>query len=194
MLLADDLDELLPLMAAPQDCAVLRDAASIAAALEQLLWHGSRILFVDPFFDPFKAEYKSTLKECLARIAALNSGATCEIHYRYHDKKPDNAVLEREAKRLFSGLIPAGMSVTIYCWREKEGGADFHARYLLTEKGRIGIDAGFSADGAHQTTDMHLMSYELSQQRMSAFTPGATDYDLIGPTTRVFDDGRVEHA
>ena len=48
------------------------------------------------------------------------------------------------------------MKVTIFCWREKTGGANFHARYLLTDKGGIGIDAGFSAEGGHQTTDMHL--------------------------------------
>jgi hypothetical protein len=39
------------------------------------------------------------------------------------------------------------MTVTIYRWREKNGGADFHARYLLTDKGGIRVDAGFSAEG-----------------------------------------------
>ena len=34
------------------------------------------------------------------------------------------------------------------------GGEDFHSRYLLTDKGGIRIDAGFSAEGDHQTTDM----------------------------------------
>ncbi|CAG1005825.1 hypothetical protein RHIZO_03207 [Rhizobiaceae bacterium] len=191
VLLADELNELLPLMTAPQDSAVARDASSIATALQQLLWHGSRILFVDPFFDPYNAAYKSTLRECLARVLAMNATATCEIHYRYHRDKPDNNDLEREAARLFAGIIPAGMSVAIYCWREKAGGAEFHARYLLTDKGGIGIDAGFSADGAHQTTDMHLMSYDLSQQRLASFARTATDYDLVAPIITVCANGRV---
>ena len=53
------------------------------------------------------------------------------------------------------------MTVTIYRWRQKPGGADFHARYLLTDRGGIRVDAGFSAEGASQTTDMTLMDFAL---------------------------------
>ena len=84
------------------------------------------------------------------------------------------------------------MKVTIFCWREKVGGADFHARYLLTDKGGIGIDGGFSAEGGHQTTDMHLMTFELSQERLKQFSPDATDYELVEPVIRVDGDGRAE--
>ncbi len=191
VLLADELDELLPLMLAPQDRAIRRDATAIASALRELLRHGSRILFIDPFYDPYRADYKSTLRECLLLVKAHNAAAICEIHYRHHPNKPGNAEIEREAANLFRGVIPEGVSVGIFCWSEKEGGADFHARYLLTEKGGIGIDAGFSADGGHQTTDMHLMSFDLSQQRLASFARAATHYDLISPVITVFADGTV---
>jgi hypothetical protein len=85
------------------------------------------------------------------------------------------------------------MAVRIYCWREKDGGADFHARCLLTEKGGIGIDAGFSAEGNHQTTDMHLMSFERSQQRMQTFSRDAQDYELVEPVLQISSDGDVRH-
>jgi hypothetical protein len=182
------------LMAVPHDRAVARDAASIAGALKELLRFGSNILFIDPFFDPYSPRYKSTLRECLRIVKALNSGAVCEIHYRYHNDKPSPTDLEREAANLFRGVIPADMTVTIYCWKEKNGGADFHARYLLTEKGGIGIDAGFSAEGDHQTTDMHLMSFELSQEKIRSFARAATDYELVEPVLRIASDGHVEHA
>jgi hypothetical protein len=178
----------------PASPPAARDAASIAGALKELLRFGSHILFVDPFFDPYSPRYKSTFRECLGIVKALNCGAICEIHYRYHDDKPSQADLEREAANLFRGVIPADMTVTIYCWREKDGGADFHARYLLTERGGIGIDAGFSAEGNHQTTDMHLMSFELSQQKIRAFARAATDYELVEPVLRIASDGHVEHA
>src|SRR5262249_20179398 len=189
----DDLDELHPLMAVPHDRAVARDAASIAGALKELLRFGSHILFVDPFFDPYSPRYKSTFRECLAIVKAFNCRAICEIHYRYHDDKPSPTDLEREAVSLFRGVIPTDMTITIYCWREKNNGADFHARYLLTEKGGIGIDAGFSAEGNHQTTDMHLMSFELSQEKIRAFARAATDYELVEPVLRIASDGHVEH-
>ena len=130
--------------------------------------------------------------ECFRIIKSLNSDAICEIHYRYHKDKPANDKLEREAANLFSGVIPDGLKVTIFCWQEKVDGEDFHARYLLTERGGIAIDAGFSAEGDHQTTDMHLMSYDLSQQKLNAFARGATHYDLVEPVIKVAADGQVE--
>ncbi len=186
-----DVDEHQPLMAVVQDHAVAREAESIAAALGGFLRVSARILFIDPFFDPYNARYKTTLRACLAIIKAYNPNAACEIHYRYHKDKPANAELEREAKRLFNGVIPDGLAVLIYCWREKIGGADFHARYLLTDRGGVGIDAGFSAEGGHQTTDMHLMSVKLSQTRLTAFAKDATDFELVEPVLEIRSDGTV---
>jgi hypothetical protein len=93
---------------------------------------------------------------------------------------------------LFKGVIPAGMKVAIFCWRERSGGEDFHARYLLTERGGIAVDAGFSAEGNHQVTDMHLMSYDLSQEKLKLFARGAAFYELVEPIIRVAGDGKVE--
>jgi len=179
-------------MNVPHDCAVRRDAASLSAAMKEMLRSSSHILFVDPFYDPFNARYKSTFRECLGVVEFTEPDAACEIHYRYHDRKPGNDELEREAAHLFPGVVPEGMKVTIFCWRQKDGGQDFHARYLLTERGGIAVDAGFSAEGNHQTTDMHLMSYELSQEKLKTFARGATYYDLVEPIVRVARGGRVK--
>jgi len=192
VLLADDIDEMHPLMNVPHDDAVPRDATSISAAMKEMLRFGSRILFVDPFFDPFNGRYKLTLRECLTIVSTLNPDAVCEIHYRDSDKTPTPDAIKRAASTLFPGVIPRGLKVSIFCWREKNGGADFHARYLLTDKGGIAIDAGFSAEGEHQTTDLHLMTFELSQKKLEAFTRDATDYELVEPVIRVNGDGQVE--
>ena len=157
-----------------------------------LLRFGSNILFVDPFFDPYSARYKSTLRECLSIVKAFNPGASCEIHYRYHDNKPSQEEIQREAANLFKGVIPVDMKINVYCWREKNGGADFHDRFLLTEKGGISSGSGFSADGAHQVTNMHLMSFELTQRTLKTFARSATDYELVGPVVRIAGDGSVE--
>jgi hypothetical protein len=188
-----DLDELHPLMAVAHDRAVERDAVSIATALKEFLRFGSNILFVDPFFDPYSARYKRTLRECLAIVKALNPKARCEIHYRYHENKPSQEKIQREAANLFKGVIPVDMKISVYCWREKNGGSDFHDRFLLTDKGGIGTGAGFSAEGAHQVTNMHLMSFELTQQTLKAFARSATDYELVGPVLGIGGDGSVEH-
>jgi hypothetical protein len=55
------------------------------------------------------------------------------------------------------------------------------------------IDVGFSAEGDHETTDMHLMSFELTQQKLRAFARDATDYELVQPVLRIAANGYVEH-
>jgi hypothetical protein len=192
VLLADELDELDLLMAVSHDCAIARDATSLAAAMKEMLRFASHILFVDPFFDPYSKRYKNTLRECLRIVRADNPNAVCEIHYRFHNNKPTNEYLEREAARLFPGVIPTDLNISIFCWRQRNGGADFHARYLLTERGGIAVDAGFSAEGNHQTTDMHLMSFDLSQERIGTFARNATAYELVEPVIRVAGDGTVK--
>jgi hypothetical protein len=57
----------------------------------------------------------------------------------------------------------------------------------------MAIDAGFSAEGRHQTTDMHLMTFPLSQEKLKTFLRGAADYELVEPVIRVDGDGRVEN-
>jgi hypothetical protein len=39
---------------------------------------------------------------------------------------------------------------------------------------------------------MHLMSYDLSQEKLKTFARGATQYDLVKPVIRVAGDGQVE--
>lgn len=191
VLSAADIDDQQPLMEVSQDRAVLRESGAIAEALSGFLRSSSRVVFIDPFFDPYNSRYKSTLRDCLAIVKADNPSARCEIHYRYHANKPANAELENAAANLFIGVIPEGLPISMFCWREKPGGADFHARYLLTDRGGVGIDAGFSAEGGHQATDMHLMSLALSEARLNAFTRDATEFELVEPVLEIHWDGRT---
>lgn len=189
----DELDEGHPLMAAPRDAAVPRDVASIVGALREFLRFGSRILFVDAFYDPYNVRYRRVIRGCLKIVKQFNANAACELHYRYHPDKPNPADIEREADKLFGGDIPDGMIIRIFCWKAKEGGEAFHARYLLTDRGGMQIDHGFAAEGAHRTTDMLLMSPELAQLRLNALGMDASDYELVGPVLKIAADCSVEH-
>lgn len=193
VVLVDDVEDTHPLIAAPTSRAIARDAASISSAVSGLLQNGKQIVFVDPYFDPFSQRYKATLRACLSIVRTDNPEATCEIHYRYHPNKACQPEIEREAARQFPGVIPNGMKISIYCWKQKQGGADFHARYLLTEKGGISVDAGFSAEGNQQNTDMHLIAQGHCQERLAMFNPTATVFELVGPILRVDSAGAVEH-
>lgn len=192
VLTTDDMDEQHPLLTVASSRAVSRDPASIASALSGFLEHGSRILFVDPFFNPFNQRYKSSLSECMRIVKNKNPAAECEIHYRYHESNMMPADIARSAANAFLGVVPEGMTVKIFCWRQKESGADFHARYLLTDKGGIGVDAGFSAEGNHETTDMHLLALEFCKEKLAAFTRPTDIFELIGPVLSIDENAHVD--
>jgi hypothetical protein len=194
VLVADEMDEEHALMLAPSSMSIPRDAGSISTALSTLLAYGSTILIVDPFYDPFNQRYRDALRECLRVVKAQNPAAVCEVHYRYHPDAPSPVEIEREARNIFPGVIPDGMSIRVYCWKERAGGADFHARYLLTDLGGVGVDAGFSAEGSHQTTDMHRMDTSFCQDRVAAFDRAATIYELFEPVLLITAAGQVTHA
>lgn len=193
VLVADEVDEDHPLMLAPNSVATPRDAVSIAAALSSLLVYGSSILIVDPFYDPTKQRYKDALRECLRIVKERNPRAVCEIHYRHHPNALSPGDIERHAKHVFPGIVAEGLTIKIYCWKQKDGGADFHARYLLTDIGGIGVDAGFSAEGNHQTTDMYRMDAAACRERMAAFDRAATTYELVEPVLLITATGDVTH-
>jgi hypothetical protein len=189
----DDLDELHPLLVAPRDIKMQRDASSLTQAMSLMLRYGAQILFVDAYYDPFSPRYQSTFRECLKVVKSLNPTASCDIHHLDRDGQPSAADFEREAKRLFQHVIPSGRTVTIYRWREKVGGEDFHARYLLTNKGGMRVEAGFSAEGSHQTTDMSLLDFDFSQAARHSLSRGANVYDLVEPVLQIAPNGYVEH-
>jgi hypothetical protein len=115
----------------------------------------------------------------------------CAIHFCDHDNRPPPEYIEREAHKWIRGVLPAGMSFTLFGWKERTPGADFHARYLLTDVGGVNVEAGFSAEGAHQKVQLGLLPLDFAQNRLNALERNSTVYDLVGPVLEVHSDGTV---
>lgn len=191
VLCIEDLDEEHALMAVARDCDVSRDVDSITMALRVMLRFGKRIVFTDRYFSPYNGRYRRLMSRLLNIVKDYHQNATCEIHYHYG--RLNNTNLESHAADLLKDIVPDGIKLTVYCWREKERGEDFHARYLLTDRGGIKIDAGFEPVGDHQTTDVDLMDFALSQKRLASLDREATVYELIEPVLCVSANGDIEH-
>lgn len=192
IVIADDANEANPLMVSPHNWEVDRVGVDLADAMAPLLRSASTILFVDRFFDISQVRYKETLKACLGLIAAHGvEGVRCEIHYGEHDSRPPTNLIEQNAGRWLAGVIPDGLSIALFGWKEKNGGADLHARYLLTDRGGVNVEAGFSAEGAHQKVQVALLDMTLCQRKMAAFARSSTTYELVEPVLEIFSDGRV---
>ena len=192
VLLADEMYELHPLMMSARTWEVERVGPSLAHAMEPLLRSARTVLFVDRFFDISEERYRDTLRACL-QILHANGGTAvrCEIHYCDHDERPSVDFVEQNAPRWLRGVIPAGMCVTLFSWSEKDGGEDFHARYLLTDVGGISIDAGFSAEGIHQRVPLGLLDSGFCESKLLAFDRSSTIYDLVEPVLQIDSDGTV---
>jgi hypothetical protein len=192
ILVADDTDETNPLMDAPTTWEVERVGATLARAMGPLLRSAKEILFIDRYFDISEKRYLETLKACLDVLHANGSkGVCCEIHYGDHDSRPDAAYIEKHAPKWLAEILPDGMSIALFAWKEKSGGEDFHARYLLTDVGGLTVDSGFSADGGHQKVPLGLLGSEFVQTKLKAFARTSTLYDLVGPVLEISSDGTV---
>ena len=192
ILVAEDIDEDTPLMIAPANWEVERVGKVLAEAMSPLLKSAKKILFVDRYFDIREPRDKETLEASLAIIDADGSGSVqCEIHFCDHDKRPSAQFVTENASGWFSGVIPEGLTVLLFSWKEKKGGDDFHARYLLTDRGGMIVDAGFRAVGKHQKVLLTLLDLELCREKLAAFEHDSTEYELIGPILQITSDGGV---
>ncbi|MBK6704083.1 MAG: hypothetical protein IPG56_10260 [Caulobacteraceae bacterium] len=188
-----EVDEENPLMTSPPAWDVERVGAKIADAMRPLLASAGVVAFVDRFFDLSDKKYQDTLRACLAIVSAAGGAQVrCEIHFCEHDSRPPPEFIEREAGKWIAGVLPTDMSLVLYGWKERQGGADFHARYLLTDVGGINIESGFSAEGAHQHVQLVLLPSDLAQSRLQAIRRPSTVYDLVEPVLEIRSDGTVQ--
>ena len=195
VLIAADVDELDPLMVSPHTWQVARVGSVLANAMGPMLRSARTLLFVDRFFEISDRRYQETLKACLEVVHSSNAKKVCcEIHYCDHDSRPSPDIIARDAYRWLGGVIPDGMSIALYVWREKDGGEDFHARYLLTDVGGINVEAGFSALGDHQNVQLALLPSDFVQAKLENFERGSTVYHLVEPVLEIQADGTVKRA
>jgi hypothetical protein len=75
------------------------------------------------------------------------------------------------AKTRLPKLLPAGASLEVVSWREKNGGAKFHNRFVLTELGGVSFGVGLDQqeNGTGQTDDLNRMPEEQRQYRWNQY-------------------------
>lgn len=191
ILVAANVNDTQPLFHASHGSIVPRTAIALAEAMRPFLCYGSAIWFVDPFFSVLEPAYIETLNACLQIVAASgNLGAQVQIHYREHDKRPPVQMVEARIPKALGGVIPQGMRISLHGWRQQAGGEDLHARYLLTDRGGLSVESGFSAVGAQETVDVQLLSNAICQARWNAFA-GNTAFLPDGPVLEIDSDCKV---
>ncbi len=190
----DDVSTSHPLIKVSTERRVSRTGTELALAVGALLSSMRKYLFVDPYFDISNRKYQETLKACMTIMQDnWHYDSECQIHFdttKCSELKHQIHIAERDAHK----FIPEGMSIVLYPWAERENGEDFHARCLLTEKGGVRFDSGFSAEGSHQTVSLILMKMESCFEEMRNFdiSENRDVYKFNGPRISVHSNGNVE--
>lgn len=172
---------------------VRRRAQDMADAAEMLLRSASEIVFVDQHYS-CAARHGRPLAAFLNY--ALAGGAPKRLEYHLGDKGTAEWFSDKLLGQVKFFDLPDGLALTFYRWKERPGGEEFHARYILTDLGGIrydvGLDESDDPDGK-QTTDVSALDPETYQHRWSEYRPDSKEFDLVdawqvmnGGLTRIF--------
>lgn len=169
---------------------VPREAAALIECLSPLLFQSQDfLLLVDSYFDPNEERYSEAFKAYLAHTSKLpHRFRKIEVHTRLRvDPRADDTARSGRLRFFwescsgrFPKVVPLGMQVTIQLWEELEGSDSIHARYVLTERGGIKIDAGLDLGKPGQTTDVDLLAPTVYESRLREFQPGSKTYRHLG--------------
>lgn len=161
VLVANEVDETNLHWNIPTQVTAARVAQDLAIAVSPLLQSAEEIIFVDPHFDPDVRRFRRPLEKFLEQALFQNSRLRrIEYHFKDGYNKPN---FDNDFKRLcqqkIAPLIPIGSEIKLVRWKERARGEDFHARYILTDKGGVLIDKGLDDDDddGGQTTPVVLL-------------------------------------
>lgn len=148
VVLEEDVDESHEKFDVRREQPVLREPEALVTHIETLVVNSREILLIDPHLDLSKKRWRPVVAACLALAAKSVRG---ELHAEIHtlDTEKKCSVEEfrehcrRHVPRMMTGKLA---SVRVCRWRLRENGPeDFHARYVLTDRGGYRLDKGLDA-------------------------------------------------
>jgi hypothetical protein len=184
VLQANDLDYQTPLWAVQRQRVVDRRASDMANAAASILALGPVLVFIDPYFDPYKPPATRALKMLLEKAFEQVAETTIErieIHTRFDERKSPSRedFTTKFTSVIFSKVVPVGVKVCIKRWRDRVGGDGLHNRYILTERGGLSFGWGLDEGDPKQTDDISLLDDTVYRQRWYQYCGEHPAFDLI---------------
>ena len=196
ILVADELDERVPLWATDHGITIARKAEAIAGAAEGMLRAATDIAFVDPHFAPHRSRFRDVLDACLGRCFNDRVVGTPRIRMFTDSDNDKNGKLEFFRERCAAylpGTLPAGHRLTILRLQARPGGERLHNRYILTELGGVsfgvGLDEEEGGDGA--TDDVSLLGRDQHNERWRQYARDPPEFDQPEAPIVVTGTGRT---
>jgi len=130
----------------PPDPASPRTAEAFAQALAPLLNRSREVVMIDPYFDPGKQRFLTTLKGILDVLWGPGCCVgTPVVELVLSESKLSADLLISRSKAHLPRIIPAGHSLTVTVLKERESGEKIHNRYILTTLAGVAFGTGLDA-------------------------------------------------
>ena len=158
----------------PHGMAVHRKAEDMAAAVEPMLACCSWVRFVDPYISSCKRQYRQSLAAFLKILAAERPvGPPKQIEVHTNAEGASRGHLHE----FFRKILPAGLQVAVYLWRERANGQRLHNRYILTDLGGVSFPHGLDCGHDGETDDLTRLDSEQYSIRCDQYCPETQDFE-----------------
>ncbi len=164
-----------------------KTSADLASTLAPLLRGATKIVVVDPYFDPRDSAYRDVLAELLARASELRGPGrkmpAVELIAGVGEGRPNGGVIpveaqmENAAKNLcawaaqhLAACVPTHMQLTFRCAANFPDGDKLHNRFVLTDFAGASLPYGTQALGALVFDDLSLLYRGQYEERWRQFT------------------------
>ena len=175
---------------APHTRVVKRTAEEMAACVAPMLRCATKILFVDPHFRATEERFRKPLSAFLRVVDARASEITLELHTADRDNAPSWEEFQKECKGKLPSIIPQGLTLSVYRWKERDGGKKLHPRYILTDMGGVSFDPGLDEGYPGTDGDIGRLDAQVYSKRWDDYAGPNFAFDLDG---KVMIEGQASH-
>ena len=183
--LEEDIDETHPKLNVPRESLVLMEPKALTNHIGTLVRNSRELLLIDPHFNPSEDRWWPIIGACVQLAATMYRGAPCvKIHTLDADRKPSLEVFENLCERHISSMrLGRNLLVHVCRWHIRDDAPhDFHARYVLTDRGGYRLDKGLDAQiGVAQSVE--LLSDQTWERLRDGFSDTNPFFDPAGEFT-----------
>jgi len=156
---------------------VSREPAAFLQAVGLLLDASSRVVVIDPYF---RADQDDKTQPLVAFCRHVQGRAVIEVHFSEDPRSYE--ICMRDAARALPRLLPAGMKVTLHCWKEREGGPRLHNRYILTEIGGVKFGDSIELGGTGHEDHLSILDKPSWEKLWDQYAGPTPTFDPAGPS------------
>jgi hypothetical protein len=153
---------------------VMRTPEAFVKELRLLLAASKRVVVVDPYF---RADQPTKTRALIAFCRGAGVGASIEVHFA---EERGYSLCMRDAARALPGLLPAGATVRLHCWRERPGGPRLHNRYVLPDVGGVQFGDGIEGGDEGQFDRLSILDRTSYQALWEQYLGSSPAFEAAG--------------